>query len=111
LQTLLEYGPRYAQAIASARLAFVAPESVEALTVIERLKGNVGTDFGAPNVAPPADDAPVGQAELAFQALLPAMWASLATVNTAEGKRCAPARGGRRDLEDVRHVFEADLSI
>ena len=114
LQTLLDYGPRYARAIASARLAFVVPESIHALTVVERLVGNVGTDFGAPNVAPSADDAPVAEAELErFQAVLQAMWGSFdATIKIAEGRalRTGP-RGGGRDLDKiVEHVFEAELA-
>ena len=114
LQTLLEYGPRYAQAIAGARLAFVAPAELQALTVVERLEGNVGTDFGAPNVAPSVDDTPAGDAELErFQSLLQAMWGSFdATVNAAQGKalRTGP-RGGGRDLQKiVEHVFEAELA-
>ena len=114
LQTLLEYGPRYAQAIASAQLAFTAPESIQALTVVERLEGNVGTDFGAPNVAPSVDEAPVSEVDLErFQSLLRAMWVSFdATVTAAEGKalRTGP-RGGGRDLQKiVEHVFEAELA-
>jgi hypothetical protein len=104
LQALLDYGPRYARAIASAHLAFVTPGEIQALTVVERLEGNVGTDFGAPNVAPSADDAPVSEAELErFQALLQALWGSFdATVNAAEGRalRTGP-RGGGRDLEKI----------
>ena len=114
LQTLLEYGPRYARAIASAQLPFVPPQDFHALTIVERLEGNVGTDFGAPNVAPSMDEATIDETELErFKALLQALWGSfVATVDAAEGKalRTGP-RGGGRDLEKIiRHVFEADLA-
>jgi hypothetical protein len=114
LQALLDYGPRYARAIAAAGLSFVPPKDARAFNVVERLDGNVGTDFGAPNAAPSSDEAPVGELELKrFQALLVALWGAFdATVNAAEGKvlRTGP-RGGGRDLEKiVGHVYEADLA-
>lgn len=112
LQALFDYAPRYAQAIETARIGFDPPGDLSAFNVVERLDGNVGTDFGAPNVAPSVDEAPVDEAQLRrFQALLQAMWSSFdATVLAAEGKalRTGP-RGGGRDLEKlIQHVFEAD---
>jgi hypothetical protein len=112
LETLLSYGPRYAHAIETARLNFSPPGELAALNVVERLEGNVGTDFGAPNVAPAADAAPVSEADLQrFQALFQALWRSFdAAVQAAEGKALQTGpRGGGRDLEKiVRHVYEAD---
>jgi hypothetical protein len=112
LKALLDYGPRYALAIAAARLGFMAPGELQTFIVVERLGGNVGTDFGAPVVAPSADEGPLSQAEVErFQALLQAMWGSFdAAVSAAEGKtlRTGP-RGGGRDLQKIiDHVYEAD---
>lgn len=112
LQTLLDYRPRYARAIETANLGFTAPVDISAFNIVARLEGNVGTDFGAPNVAPSADAAPVGETDLKrFQVLLEALWRSFdAAVKAAEGKelRLGP-RGGGRDLEKIiRHVYEAD---
>ncbi len=112
LQALLEYGPRYARALRPARLGFQAPTEVSAFAVIERLKGNATTDFGAPGMAPSGDAKPMGEVELQrFQKLLKACWRTFdATARAATGKalRKGP-RGGGRDLEGiVRHVLGGD---
>ena len=112
LQALLDYGPRSARAIGSAQLAFVAPEKIDDFSVVERLKGNVGTDFGAPVVSPSVDAAPVGEADLErYQAMLMAIWRSFdSAVKEAEGKELSTGhRGGGRDLEKIiAHVYGAD---
>ena len=61
LQALVDYGPRYAAAIRSARLGFKAPADVSAFTVMERLNGDTTTDFGAPACIPDGDAAPVDE--------------------------------------------------
>lgn len=114
LQALLDYGPRYQRTIAAAGLGFSPPEDAAAFIVKERLKGGVGTDFGAPAVPASMDSGPVSEAELRrFQALLQAMWGAFdATIRAAEGKELSKGpRGGGRNLEKIiRHVFEADLA-
>ncbi len=114
MQALYDYAPRYARAIASARLAFTAPQAVSTFTVVERLEGNAGTDFGAPVARPPADEDPVSKADFQrLQAVLEAIWGSFdAAVLAAQGKelRIGP-RGGGRNLEKmISHVFEAERS-
>src|SRR5437879_1748814 len=64
LQSLFDYGPRYAQALRSARLGFRAPAGVTAFNVVERLAGSSTTDFGAPDAAPSYDKQPINDAEL-----------------------------------------------
>ena len=59
LQALFDYGPRYARVLRPARLGFHTPIDISAFAVIERLKGNAATDFGAPNIAPASDTKPV----------------------------------------------------
>ena len=112
LQALLEYEPRYARVLRTARLGFKIPDNVSAFTVIERLEGNATTDFGAPGIAPASDTEPVNSAELQrFQKILKACWRTFdANVRAAEGKalRTGP-RGGGRELEGIiQHVLGGD---
>ena len=63
LQTLFEYAPRYARVLRSTRLGFQVPHDVSDLVVVERLKGNTTTDFGAPDLPPPRDAQPLDDTE------------------------------------------------
>ena len=114
LRALLEYGPKYATVVQSTRLGFAAPTRLEELRVIERLKGNATTDFGAPGVIPSVDRANTSQGDsVRFEKLLRAAWRALdGACKRATGKtlRKGP-RGGGRELDAiVRHVVEADRS-
>ena len=111
-QALYDYSPRYLSVLRPAGLDFQIPGSVSDLVVVERLSGNATTDFGAPDMAPSSDDAPVDEMELQrLQSLLKACWRALdITVDAANGKalRSGP-RGGGRNLEGiVQHVLGAD---
>ncbi len=112
LHTLLDYAPRYERVLHAAGIAFHPPPDIAALTVAERLEGNTTTDFGAPNVPPLADTAPVDDAELQrLQRLMKACWQALdAASQAAYGKELRKGpRGGGRDLYDiVRHVMDAE---
>jgi hypothetical protein len=111
LRNLIGYAQRYRRAIEIADFGFTPPGDLSAFTIVERLPGNVGTDFGAPNVAPAADEAPPDQAALErLQALLKAIWQSFdATVQSAEGKALRTGPRGGRDLDKiVQHVFGAE---
>src|SRR5262245_4195999 len=80
LQALFEAGPRYARVVRTARLGFKAPAKLSAFAVIERLKGNATTDFGAPDAAPSGDTRPIKEAEQKrFQAILKACWRAFDT--------------------------------
>jgi len=112
LQALLEYGPRYARVLRSARLGFKAPAKVANLVVAQRLRGNATTDFGAPGLAPPGDAKPVNATELQrFQKILKACWRTFdQTVEKASGKalRTGP-RGGGRELDGIlEHLLGSD---
>lgn len=112
LQALFEYGPRYTRILRPARLGFQAPTEVSAFAVIERLKGNATTDFGAPNIALASDTKSIGEAELQrFQKLLKECWRTFdATARAASGKalRKGP-RGGGRDVEGIiQHLLDSD---
>ena len=112
LQALLDYGTRYARAIRTARLGFRKPTDVSAFTVIERLKGNATTDFGAPGIAPSSDSEPVNPKELRrFEKLLKACFRTLvANIKTARGKslRTGPRGGGRRLQAMIDHLLGSD---
>lgn len=73
--SLLDYGSRYASAIGGPRLGFRAPGPGAGVRVVERLKGDASTDFGAPAVAPSSDERSADDAELrCLGALLKACW-------------------------------------
>jgi hypothetical protein len=113
LHSLLAHGPSYASILKGTRLGFVAPRSTDQLDVVERLRGNAATDFGAIGVPPAVDhDRSCPQAELArLEKILRAGWHAFdATVQSARGKDLAKGpRGGGRSLEEiVAHVLGAD---
>ena len=113
LQTLFEYGPRYARILRHARLGFKLPESVSAFVVTERLKGNATTDFGAPDMAPPGDAGPLDDTELRrLQAILKACWRAFdSDVDLAKGKtlRKGPRGGGRSLTRILEHLLDAEM--
>jgi hypothetical protein len=112
LQTLFEYGPRYARILRPARLGFQSPDDLSVFVVVERLKGNATTDFGAPDLAPASDTQPLDDAELRrLQALLKACWRAFdAAIELAEGKtlRAGPRGGGRALNGIMQHVLGAE---
>ena len=111
LETLATYAARYAPVAASAGLRF-EPELVE-FEVVERAKGNVTTDVGAPGIISAAEYEPLdatGAADLA--SLVAACWPEL-----DRAARGAPAelrkgfRGGGRDRDEIiDHVANAELA-
>ena len=113
LQALLEYAPRYAKVIGSARLGFRPPDRVSGLEVVERLKGTATTDFGAPGVIPSVDRASAEAGDYArLEKVLGAAWRTLDSARKrARGRELSKGpRGGGRELEAiVRHVVEADV--
>ena len=112
IEALVEYGPRYATAIALAAVPFEPPRAVTDLRVVEHLAGGSGTDFGVPSVTPDHDRTSLSEEETSRQAqLLQAGWATFDRVaGTATGVPLATGpRGGGRELDAiVRHVLEAE---
>src|SRR2546425_1304733 len=109
LQALVLYGPRYAAAIGRAAGGFTPPSDASGLRVVERLKGNATTDFGAPSMAPSSDGRPVDATEAnRIEAILKACWAKLdraARAASGHTLRKGP-RGGGRELDAImRHVL------
>src|SRR5688572_24610429 len=100
LQALLDSAPRYAAVLRGTRLGFKAPKDISDFKVVERLKGNAATDFGAANIAPKADKQPVDAAELRrLEKLLQAAWRAFdRAAEAAAGKALSKGpRGGGRD--------------
>ncbi len=112
LQALFDYTPRYARVLGSARLGFQAPRALSVFAVIERLKGDATTDFGAPSRAPARDRWPMDDDDLRrFQRFLKACWRTFdEAVQAAAGKalRTGPRGGGRSVEKILEHVLGAD---
>jgi hypothetical protein len=112
LQTLFEYGSRYARVLRSARLGFHIPNDVSDFIVVERLKGNTTTDFGAPDIAPAADLQQLDDSEVRrLQSVLRACWRAFdAVVEVATGRtlRTGPRGGGRTVDGIVEHVLGSE---
>jgi hypothetical protein len=112
IDALLEYGARYAAAVASARLGFEPPAASRSLDVVETLEGNATTDFGAPGVAPALDARPLDATELKRQdRILRTCWRAFdRAAEQARGATLStgPRGGGRSLAKIVAHVLEAD---
>lgn len=114
LAALFAYAERYGKAISHAKPGFVLPARLDDLQVVERLKGNATTAFGAPGVPPKADDRPLHGKELRRQtAILEACWRAFdRAVERAGGVTLTKGpRGGGRDLPKMtEHVTGAEQS-
>ena len=112
LQALVDYGPRYARVLRTKEFSFRAPADASPFLVVERLKGNATTDFGAPGLAPASDRKPVNDPELGLlQSILKACWRTFdVAIRSAKDRELRKGpRGGGRDLDGiVRHVLGAD---
>jgi hypothetical protein len=112
LEALVESAAGYRAAVRGAARGFVVPRSVRDLKVVERVKGNATTDFGAPAVPASADDRPPGGAELRrhLRVLDACRRAFDETAEQAAGVELRKGpRGGGRDLDEiVEHVLDAD---
>ena len=112
LLALLEYAPRYAGVLRTARIEFQSPADTSDFVVQECLEGDATTDFGAPSKTLSSDAEPVGEGELLhLQNLLKASWQAFdAAARSAEGRELRKGpRGGGRDLDRIiRHVLESE---
>jgi len=110
LETLAAYAPRYASVPKIARIEFTigAKASFE---VVERVKGNATTDYGAPGIAALIDAKPLtlGEAER-IGALLAASWKIFdAAVAKAPAELRKGPRGGGRDRDKIAdHILDAE---
>jgi hypothetical protein len=114
LAALLAHADRYGKALGHARLDFTVPAGLGDFEVVERLKGNATTEFGAPGVPPKADDRPLDAKELKRQtAILEASWRAFdRAAERARGVTLTKGpRGGGRDVPKMtEHVAGAEAS-
>lgn len=112
LQAVLDYGQRYAEALKGASGRFMPPGTFSELKVVERLKGDSTTDFGAPGAHPKADKVPLEARELKrLENILTACHRKLdEAARAARGKhlRTGPRGGGRDLAKMLDHVREAE---
>jgi hypothetical protein len=112
LDALLRAGPRYAAVAAVAGIDLAPPADRAGLVVVGRLPGTAGTEFGAPSVPLPSDDALLDEVELERQArILEAAWGAFdaAVARHRDATLATGPRGGGRDLPKMAaHAEDAD---
>jgi hypothetical protein len=110
LEALVEYAPRYAKVVS--RLGFVPPKGSAALNVLERVKGDATTDFGAPAIPFSADAKPLKSDELKrLVTILERCWTAFDETAAAHKRKTlqtGPRGGGRSVAKMISHVLEAD---
>jgi hypothetical protein len=114
LQALFDYGPHYQRVLQASKIRFTAPKQLSNFVVVERIKGDATTDFGAPSRAWSEDTGPISPQELKrFQKILQACWVEFdKAVEDVRGKalRKGP-RGGGRNLQKIsEHVCDVDVA-
>jgi hypothetical protein len=113
LDALIAYGPRYAAVLEGSGVRFTPPVRASTLDVVERLKGDATTDFGAPSIAPNADARPIDRRWLTRQEkILRASWTAFdrAAKNVTGPLEKGPRGGGREVDAIVAHVIGAEAS-
>ncbi|HJP71565.1 MAG TPA: hypothetical protein VJ975_07580 [Candidatus Limnocylindria bacterium] len=114
LTALLEYADRYAPVARRARVRFDPPATLRGVSVVERLEGGAGTDFGIPSVPSASEDGALDARELKrLVALLRGSWAEFdGAAKKAHGVslRLGPRGGGRQVPKMVEHVREAEAA-
>ncbi len=114
VQALLDVAPRYARAIASARLGFHGPAGLQGLRIRHRFPGDATTDFGAPGVILPSDNLAPDPGELRrLVSIMKACWRTFdrAVADASGASLRKGPRGGGRDLQAiVRHTEEAEAA-
>lgn len=110
LEALAAYAERYRPVADAAGVRF--PKSAgDTLDVVERVKGDTTTDFGAPHIPAGADAAKLTKAQAERLAtLVEATWTVFDTVVKASpaSLRKGPRGGGRDRDKMVAHVVEAE---
>ena len=110
LEALAAYAERYRPVAEAAGVRF--PKSAgDSFDVVERVKGDATTDFGAPHIPAGADSTPLTKAQAERLAtLVAAAWTvfdKVVRASPAELRR-GPRGGGRDRDKMVAHVLEAE---
>ena len=111
LASLAAYAPRYAAVANLAKVPF--PNDAASFKVVERLKGNATTEFGAPGIPAQAETDPLTTAETRRMCnLVEACWAYLdKVVAKAPASLRKGPRGGGRDRDPMfEHVLGAEMA-
>ncbi len=111
LEALFGYGSRYARVLKGSGVRFTAPARPSTLSVVERMKGDATTDFGAPSIAPEADATPIdGRWLTRNEKVLRACWKAFdrAVAGVTGELRKGPRGGGREVDAIVGHVLGAE---
>lgn len=109
IENLAAYATRYARV---ARLARLDIPKAPTFTVVERVKGNATTDFGAPGVPTKDESNPKSAAEQKRMLdLLEASWKYLDQVRSKvpQELRKGPRGGGRDRDKMYAHVLDAEM--
>jgi hypothetical protein len=109
VEKLAAYAPRYAAVPKAARIAF--PTGEPQFKVVERVKGNATTDFGAPAIHAAGDVKPLSKEEAQrISALLSATWKVFdSVVAKAPAELRKGPRGGGRDRDKIAdHIIDAE---
>src|SRR4029077_11524369 len=110
LESLAAYAPRYALVPKAARVEF-ATGSKPTFKVVERVKGNATTDFGAPGIPASSDTRALTPSEAErICALLAASWKVFdAVVAKAPARLRKGPRGGGRGRDKIAdHIIDAE---
>ena len=110
LEALAEYAPRYADTPKAAAVRFPA-NVADSFDVVETLRGNATTDFGAPGIVADAEHVSLTARQAARIAdLVVASWQVLDRISKASPAELRKGpRGGGRDRDKMRqHVVSAE---
>ncbi len=112
IETLLEAGPRYKRTLGSAARGLKPPKDPADLEILQRVKGDATTEFGAPSKGSRKDSEPIEPAETrGLERILRACWSAFdrAAADAVGAALRKGPRGGGRELDAiVAHVFDAD---
>jgi hypothetical protein len=109
LEALAAYAPRYIKVPKTARIDF--PAGAPAFKVVEKVKGNATTDFGAPGIWASTDTRPLaGKEAERLCELLAASWKVFdSVVAKAPAELRKGPRGGGRDRDKIAdHIVDAE---
>ena len=112
MEALVDAAGRYRRTVGAAGKGLEVPAGPGDLVVVQKVKGDATTDFGAPSKEISADDEPYDDEERArHERLLKASWRAFdkAAAGAVGVELRKGPRGGGRDLDKIEsHVHEAD---
>jgi hypothetical protein len=111
IESIVEHAARYRTAMSSARMRPLPP-AAPTFRVVEKLRGDATTDFGAPSKPARLDRRTFdGKEALRLMSILEASWAAFDLAARVVGRRrlATGPRGGGRQVDAMReHVLSAE---